>query len=106
MICYKQHERVTDVVKQLATTGEYHDPLRSKLTETRKAVVLNWLQTAEALDQQGEIALAADVRHFTRHLPSVRTDNEASAAAFARHVEASRGNSVEHERKQSIVPSR
>ena len=100
------HRRATDVAKQLATTGEYHDPLRSNLVETRKAVVSNWLRVAEALDQQGEIALAADVRQFTRHLPAVRTDNEALAVAFARHVEASRGNSAEQERKQDAERTR
>ena len=100
------HQRVTDVVKQLAKTGEHYDPLRSKLVETRKAVVSNWMRVAEALDQQGEIALAADVRQFTCHLPVVRTDNEALAAAFARHLEASQGNSAEQERKQDAERTR
>ena len=100
------YQRVTDVVKHLAATGQYHDALKGKLVLTRKAVVSNWLRVAEALDQQGEIPLAADVRHFTRHLPPARTDSDAVADAFVRHVEASRDKSAAQEGKQNIERTR
>ena len=99
-------QRVTEVVKELTATGEYRDPLKSRLVETRKAVVSNWLQVAEALDQQGETTLAGDVRNFARHLPIIRTDNEALSAAFVRHVEASRDKSPSHERKPIVERTR
>jgi len=34
------------------------------------------MKTADALDAQGEVALAGDVRQFANHLPPVLTDKE------------------------------
>ena len=99
-------QRVIEVVKALTTTGEYRDPLKSRLVETRKAVVSNWLHVAEASDRQGETTLGSDVRHFARHLPSVRTDSEALATAFARHVEANRDKSAVPERMPILERTR
>jgi len=79
-------ERVTAVAKQLVQTSSFNDPARSKLLDTRKSVVGGWLQIAEKLDLQGEITLAADVRHFARHLPPVMTDGEAIAVRLAQHL--------------------
>ena len=99
-------QRVIEVVKELAATGEYRDALKSRLVEIRKAVVSNWMRAAEILDLQGEFALAGNVRHFARHLPAVSTDNEVLAAAFARQVEANREKSSDHERMKGIDRTR
>ncbi len=81
-------ERVTAVAKQLVQTGSFNDPARSKLLDSRKAVVGGWLQIAEKLDLQGEITLAADVRYFARNLPTVMTDAEALAVELAQYLRA------------------
>ncbi len=49
---------------------------------TRKAVVANWMKTADALDAQGEITLAGDVRYFANHLPPVLTAKEKVATTI------------------------
>ena len=83
-------ERVTAVAGELSRTGTVRDPVRSKLLETRKAVVSNWLKTADILDAQGEVVLAGDVRTFASRLPPVLTDNERLAAQLIRHAEVRR----------------
>lgn len=45
---------------------------------------------AAALDAQGEIVLAADVRYFAKDLPPVLTDRERLAADFTRFVNTER----------------
>ena len=45
---------------------------------------------AAALDGQGEIVLAGDVRYFAKHLPPVLTDRERLAAQFIRFVSTER----------------
>jgi MobA/VirD2-like, nuclease domain len=82
--------RIKDIAKELAQTGTIHDPARAKLIETRKAIVASWMKTADALDAQGEVTLAADVRYFANHLPSVLTDKERLAIDFIRHRESRR----------------
>ena len=69
-------ERVKDIANKLAQTGTIRDPARTKLIETRKAVVASWMKTADVLDAQGEVALAGEVRYFANHLPSVLTGKE------------------------------
>jgi len=80
-------QRVIDVARQLTQTGSFHDPARSRLVETRKAILHGWLNVADSLDLQGEVILASDVRQFARHLPRVLTDRERVAVAFAQHLE-------------------
>lgn len=83
-------KRVKDTVKELAQTGAIRDPARAKLIRTRKAIIASWMRTADALDAQGEVVLAADVRHFAGNLPPVLTDKERLAIDFLRH----RGNRI------------
>jgi hypothetical protein len=59
-------ERVTAIAKQRMLTGSFHDPARQTLLETPKTVVGAWLEIADALDVQGEVVLAGDVRHFAK----------------------------------------
>ena len=78
-------DRVKDVVNELMSTGTVHDPARSHMLETRRAVIAAWTKTADQLDAQGETKLAGEVRSFSRHLPPVLTDRERLAAQFLQH---------------------
>jgi uncharacterized protein with gpF-like domain len=81
-------DRVTDVVKEVRSTGAIRDPARSRLVETRKTVIANWNRTADILDAQGESILANEARHFAQHLPPVLTDKERLAVQFLQHMRA------------------
>ena len=78
--------QVESVARELQKTGTIHDPARAKLLETRKAVVADWTRIASALDAQGEIILAGDVRYFANHLPRVLTDRERLAEEWVRFL--------------------
>ena len=82
--------KVTMIATELAKNGRFSEPARAKLVETRKAVVANWMKIADALDRQGEVSLAGDVRYFAKHLPPALTDTERLAAKFAQHLASSR----------------
>jgi predicted DNA-binding protein len=84
---YALREQIQSVATELSKTGTIRDPAHSRLAETRKAVVVGWMGVAAALDVQGEISLAGDVRYFAKHLPPVLTDRERLAAAFIRHLQ-------------------
>ena len=96
-------ERVTAIAEQLSLTGLLGDPSRSKLLETRAAVLCAWRNIADTLDRQGEVVLAGDVRHFARHLPSVRTDNEQLADRIAKFM---RAKNTGPENRPEITPVR
>jgi Relaxase/Mobilisation nuclease domain len=78
--------RVTDVVKEVRSTGAIQDPARNRLVETRKTVIANWNKTADLLDAQGENILANETRHFAQHLPPVLTDKERLAVQYLQHM--------------------
>ena len=82
--------KVTMVATELAKNGRFSEPARSKLAETRKAVVANWITIADTLNRQGEVILAGDVRYFAKHIPPALTDTERLAAKFAQHLASSR----------------
>jgi hypothetical protein len=82
--------KVTMIATELAKNGRFSDPARTRLAETRKAVVANWMKIADTLDRQGEVILAGDVRYFAKHLPPALTDTERLAARFAQHLGSSR----------------
>ena len=63
------------------------DPARERLVESRRALIRGWLDVAQALDLQGEVALAGDVRKFAKHLPRVLTDKERVAIALVQQLE-------------------
>jgi hypothetical protein len=52
-------------------TGTFHDSTRTRLVETRLALINTWTKIADTLDLQGEVQLAGDVRYFARR-PEVR----------------------------------
>jgi Relaxase/Mobilisation nuclease domain len=78
--------KLHDVARELNRKKTIHDPAHAKLLATRQAVVDGWIKVATALDAQGEIVLAGDVRYFAKHLPPVLTDRERLAAEFTRFV--------------------
>lgn len=78
--------RVVSIAKELQATGRIVDPKRMKLEETQRAVLEQWKTVADILDNQGEVALAGDVRYFAAHLPAVRTDRERLAVQFINHM--------------------
>lgn len=82
--------KVTKIATELAKNGNFSEPARAKLVETRKAVVANWMKIADTLDRQGEVVLAGDVRYFAKHLPPALTDTERLATKFAQHLALSR----------------
>ena len=82
--------QVESIARELSKTGSVRDPAHNKLAETRNAVVAGWKVVANALDAQGEIVLAGEVRSFATRLPPVLTDRERLAADFIRHVKAER----------------
>jgi hypothetical protein len=85
-------EQIQSVATELSNTGTIRDPAHSRLAETRKSIVAGWMGVAAALDAQGEIILAGDIRYFAKHMPPVLTDRERLAAAFVRHVQQQRSS--------------
>jgi hypothetical protein len=83
---YAMREAVTSIAKELSTSHTIRDPARTRLLESRKAVIAGWMSIAARLDTQGEIILAGDVRWFASHLPPALTDRERLAMDFLRHV--------------------
>ena len=105
---YAMRERVESVAKELLMTGTVCEPAREKLHETRRTVVTGWMGIAAALDAQGEIVLAGDVRYFAKHLPPVLTDRERLAQGLIRHVEvtSARARGEDPERNRDAERSR
>lgn len=58
----------------------------TSLIEGRRALIAGWTRVAEALDAQGEIELAGDVRYFLKYLPPRRTDKEELAIRYVDHL--------------------
>jgi type IV secretion system T-DNA border endonuclease VirD2 len=77
---------VAEIARELHATGTHRDPARPRLIETRRTVVKHWMTIADALDAQGAIVLAGDVRNFARHLPPALTQKELLATLFVDHL--------------------
>ena len=105
---YALREKVKNIARELATSGTIRDPAHAKLAETRKGIVAGWLGVATLLDQQGELALAGDVRQFVTNFSPVLTDRERLAAELMSHANAhrtarARGDDLAHHRTQEIA---
>jgi hypothetical protein len=87
---YALRERLDDIVHGLSDTKPAHDPARTKLLETRKAIIQGWNAVADELEAQGEIVLGGDVRYFAMHLPPVLTDRERLTEQFMRFARTER----------------
>lgn len=96
-------DKVEGVARELTRPGAIRDPAHAKLAETRKAVVAGWLGVAALLDQQGEPALAGEVRHFVKNLPPVLTDRERIATELVRHIKSQRSAQI---RENHVVRDR
>lgn len=83
-------QRALDVARQVLRSGTYIDPARSRVAQTREAVVEGWATVAATLARQGEVVLARDVRSFASRLPQPRTDKELLAEQFAAHMRANK----------------
>jgi hypothetical protein len=94
------YARVRVVADELARTGTVRDAARQGLVETRKAVRAHWFGVADVLEAQGEALLAGKVRDFTRQLPTVLTDKERLAIAFARHMRGNRARAIRYRTPQ------
>jgi hypothetical protein len=103
---YAFREKVMAMATELNRNGRFGEPANTKLVETRKVVVACWMQIAETLDRQGEVALAGDVRHFAKRLPLVRTDAERIAAQFIRHLTESKHPHPSREQAGPAAPTR
>lgn len=91
--------RVHSIATELSETRTVTDPARATLVKTRKAVLAGWERVAAALDAQGEMELAGDVRYFAQHLPPVLTDRERLAQDFIRHLRTqTKGQHAERDR--------
>ena len=76
--------KVRDVVSRIARGDRsVLDEGMASLSASRAAVVADWSGKADALDAQGEFALAKQVREFARTLPPVVNDARRIAAALA-----------------------
>ena len=80
--------QVESIATEISKTGTIRDPARSRLLETRKAVVAGWLEVAATLHAQGESSLASDVHYFANHLPRLLTDRERLAEQWVRFLAA------------------
>jgi len=49
-------DRVTKIVKELMPTGTFRDPARTRLIQTRFALIDAWKKNADTLDLQGGAA--------------------------------------------------
>jgi Relaxase/Mobilisation nuclease domain len=91
--------RVHSIATELSETRTVTDPARATLVKTRKAVLAGWERVAAALDAQGEMELAGDVRYFAQHLPPVLTDRERLAQDYIRHLRTqTKGQHAERDR--------
>jgi hypothetical protein len=87
---YALQEQIDVVKRELRETRTISDPARSRLLETRKAIVAAWNAVASKLEAQGHIVLGSDVRYFAGHLPPVLTDRERLALEMIQRARAKR----------------
>ena len=104
---YALRDKGESIITELARSGTIRDQAHARLAETRKAVAVGWLGVATLLDQQGEPALAGEVRQFVKILPPVLTDRERLATVFVRHMLARRSTKIlEDDSTRKQVPER
>jgi hypothetical protein len=64
------------------------EPGKGRLLQTRRQVVAGWAGVSNALREQGEVQLAAQVDALVRLMPRVMTDRERIAVGLLGQVEA------------------
>jgi Relaxase/Mobilisation nuclease domain len=85
-------ERAEAVARELSTGGLTADAGKTRLVETRKAVIEGWRSLADWLDDNGDGQLAGTIRRFVRDMPPAKTDKERIAASLqelikVRHID-------------------
>jgi hypothetical protein len=81
-------KRVERVASELLRGGVVVEKGKVRLMESRKVLERGWMVIADALDHQGQRALAADVRRFVGSMPAPMTAKEQIAHQLMRHVQA------------------
>jgi Relaxase/Mobilisation nuclease domain len=76
-------QRVEIVARELNKGGLRPDPGKSRLIETRHAVVEGWRGLADILERQHHHTLAAKIRLFIQEMPRPRTEKEYLAEALS-----------------------
>jgi hypothetical protein len=87
-------ERAEGVVRELAAGRANTEPGKSRLLETRRAVVRGWNEVADRLVIQGQVDLALAVRRFVGRMPP-RTENEQIAEKLRQPMPATPVRDVE-----------
>jgi hypothetical protein len=77
-------ERAESVARELVKGDHPVEPAKALLIATRKEVELAWWTTADILTQEGQAALALDVRRFLAQLPAPLTEKESLASRIAK----------------------
>ena len=78
--------RAKRIATQLQTGAFQPGAGKTRLLETRRAVVDGWASTADALAAAGQRALAAEVRRFVARMPVPKTTDEQVAEHVMRVV--------------------
>ena len=69
-------DRVESEAIALRDADPAGDPAKLRMRETRRDLERGWLATGDGLRNQGQSALADQLRQFVRNLPPARTERE------------------------------
>lgn len=81
-------KRAEAVARQLVAGQVKTEPGKTRLLETRRAVVRGWNDVADSLVMQGQVELALAARRFVGRMPPPRTENEQIAEKLREVVRA------------------
>jgi hypothetical protein len=87
---HRTRERAEAVAAELLKGNLRVDARKATLLQTRKEVERGWWAISDILVAEGRPELAAQVRRFSAHMPSLRTDRELIAEALRRHTREAR----------------
>jgi hypothetical protein len=77
-----KRNRAEAVAAELLTGNRRIEPGKTKLVQTRREVERGWRAVSENLLREGQLELAAQVRHFVNQMPPARTGREWLAVAL------------------------
>jgi hypothetical protein len=82
--------KVEGVARELQDGALRPEAGKTRMVETRRQVVADWMDTAATLRAQGAHELAGQVEQFVKGLPAVRTEKEQIAAGLLAQIDARR----------------